>query len=177
MTFEQVYEQNFEFVWRSLLRLGVPQHDLDDVTQDVFLVVHRRLQDFAARSKVTTWLFTICLRAAKDRRRRAHTRREIPDSDGLELVRDEGLDVQASLERRDDEALFHQVLARMDWDQRAVFCLFELEGMSGQDIAEALEVPLGTVYSRLRLARVAFRRGVVLITAQRAGAYLREEPA
>jgi len=70
------------------------------------------------------------------------------------------------LQRREDLALFESALERLDMDQRAVFCLFELEAMSGEDIAQALEIAPGTVYSRLRSAREAFRKSVRLLTAR-----------
>jgi RNA polymerase sigma-70 factor, ECF subfamily len=161
VTFGELYDQYFDFVWRSLRRLGVPPSDLQDVAQEVFLVVHRRLPHFEARSKVTTWLFSICLHAARDRRRRAHVRREVPDATFLEGLVDRGADASSLLERRHDLELFEAALATMDLDQRAVFTLFELEGVRGPEVAEALEIPLGTAYSRLRLAREAFRRAVV----------------
>lgn len=161
MTFDELYDQYFDFVWRSLRRLGVPPSDLQDVAQEVFLVVHRRLPHFEARSKVTTWLFSICLHAARDRRRRAHVRREVPDAPFLERVVDGGGDASSLLERRHDLELFEAALASMDLDQRAVFTLFELEGVRGPEMAEALEIPLGTAYSRLRRAREAFRRAVM----------------
>src|SRR5262245_7643872 len=104
MTFEDVYEEHFEFVWRTLRRLGVPAADLADVAQEVFLVVHRRLADFEERSKVTTWLFRIATHAARDRRRRAHVRREVLEEAVLD-VPDPSDDPSAALERADDRAL------------------------------------------------------------------------
>jgi len=73
----------------------------------------------------------------------------------------------AALERNEDLALFDAALDELDLDQRAAFVLFELVGMSGPDLAETLEIPLGTAYSRLRLARDAFRRAVVRERARR----------
>ena len=70
-TFKEVYEEQFRFVWRSLRRLGVRESDVADAAQDVFLVVHRRLDEFEGRSKVSTWLYGICYRVARDRRRLA----------------------------------------------------------------------------------------------------------
>ncbi|HEX6275378.1 MAG TPA: sigma-70 family RNA polymerase sigma factor [Polyangiaceae bacterium] len=169
MTFDELYDEHFDFVWRSLRRLGVPAADLHDVAQEVFLVVHRRLADFEERSKVTTWLFRIALHAARDRRRRAHVRREVLDTTTLEHSIDPAIDATVLLERRDDLALFDDALDTMDLDQRAVFTLFELEGMSGGEIADTLEIPLGTAYSRLRLARNAFRRAVLREEARRRG--------
>lgn len=167
VNFDDLYDRHFDFVWRSLRRLGVPEADLHDTAQDVFLVVHRRLPAFEERSKVTTWLFRICLHAARDRRRKAHVRREVLDPGLFEHLRDDAEDATALLEKRDDLELFDGALESMAIDQRAVFLLFELEGVSGNDIAETLEIPLGTVYSRLRLAREAFRRAVVRGVARR----------
>lgn len=128
------------------------------------MVVHRRLPEFEVRARVTTWLFPICLHAARDRRRRAHVRREVP-SEGHDVMDPAPLP-SADFERRDDLALFEAALGDMNLDQRAVFVLFEIEELRGDDIAAMLEIPLGTVYSRLRLARAAFRKGVL----SRAGA-------
>ncbi|HEY1534274.1 MAG TPA: sigma-70 family RNA polymerase sigma factor, partial [Polyangiaceae bacterium] len=86
MDFKEVYDANFAFVWRSLRRLRVPDASLKDAMQDVFLVVHRRLGEFEGRAKVSTWLFGICLRVAKDYRRRAHVRREVLDDSGFPSV-------------------------------------------------------------------------------------------
>jgi RNA polymerase sigma-70 factor (ECF subfamily) len=160
MTFREIYDAHFRFVWRSLRRLGVAEADLPDTTQEVFLVVHRRLADFEGRAKITTWLYRICFRVANDRRRRAHVRRELPHDGTWDSLEDPRCGPDAHAARGDDVALLEAGLREMDLDQRAVFTLFELEEMTGQEIADALEIPLGTVYSRLRLARAAFHRGV-----------------
>jgi RNA polymerase sigma-70 factor (ECF subfamily) len=177
MTFEALYDQHFEFVWRTLRRLGVPASDLPDVAQEVFLVVHRRLAEFEERGKVTAWLFRIAARAARDRRRRAHVRREVAADDTLALATDPAPDASVSLERADDRALLERGLSALDQDQREVFTAFELEGMSGQAIAAALEIPLGTVYSRLRLGRERFRQGIVRALARQSGMRFRLEGA
>jgi len=177
MTFDEVYDRHFDFVWKSLRRLGVPVADLPDVTQEVFVVVHRRLPEFEARAKLTTWLFRICLHAARDRARRAHVRREVADGKTTESLVAEGDNAERLLERRDDIALFESVLDGMTHDQRAVFVMFELSEMTGDEIASTLEVPLATVYSRLRLAREAFRRGATRVLARQGQAILRREGA
>ena len=166
MEFRKIYDEHVAFVWRSLRRLGVPESAVKDVVQDVFLVVHRRLQDFEPRAKVTTWLFRICLHAARDHRRKAHVRREILDDDDLSSAADDSPMVEEALERRDDLALFERAMARVPMNQRAVFILFELESMTGEQIAESLEIPVGTVHSRLRLARDSFRRAVSIERAR-----------
>jgi RNA polymerase sigma-70 factor (ECF subfamily) len=141
----------------------------------VFVIVHRRLGDFEERAKMTTWLFRICFHAARDRRRRARVRHEVLDQDALDGQLDESDGAEVLAERRDDLALFDEALEAMELDQRAVFTLFELEGMSGNEIAETLEIPLGTAYSRLRLAREAFRRAVIRGRARRIGPRARVE--
>jgi len=177
MNFDDVYDQHFEFVWRTLRRLGVPEADLPDLSQEVFMVVHRRLHDFEERSKVTTWLFRIATRTARDRRRSARVRRELAlESPLLEAV-DEAPDPSRALESADDRALLDRALASLDEDQREVFTAFELEGMTGDAIAAALEIPLGTVYSRLRLGRARFRQSVGRLTAQNDRLHLSAEGA
>lgn len=165
MTFQHVYHEHVAFVWRSLRRLGVPESSLKDAVQDVFLVVHRRLADFVERAKITTWLFRISMRVARDYRRRAHVRRELYDDSTFDARPDPDADTEAALGRREDLVLFDAALAKLDLNQRAVFILFELENMTGEQIAEALEIPLGTVYSRLRLGRQAFKKAVLQRTA------------
>ncbi|HET9955296.1 MAG TPA: sigma-70 family RNA polymerase sigma factor [Polyangiaceae bacterium] len=164
-SFEHIYEAHFEFVWRTLRRLGVRPADLPDATQDVFVVVHRRLPEFDGHAKVTTWLFRIAYRTARDRRRRAHVLHEHLDSTVVDTQLDEAPSASHRIELADDLALFDAALEPMPLEQRAVFTLFELEEQTGPEIAELLEVPLATVYSRLRLAREAFRRNVLRFSA------------
>lgn len=173
MDFRAVYEEHFDFVWRSLRRLGVREADVPDALQETFLVVFRRLPEFEGRAKMTTWLFRICMRVAHDRLRLAHNRRELLDEQAVDACLDESSDVGHQAERREDLAHLEAALARMDLDQRAVFVLFELEGLSGDEIAEALQIPLGTVYSRLRLGREAFRKVFQRIRGPATGATAR----
>lgn len=164
--FKSVYEEHFAFVWRSLRRLGVPESDVSDAAQDVFLVVHRRLDDFEGRSKMTTWLYGICLRVARDRKRLAHNRRRADDETALDEARDETADVAGEAERRQGMRLLEALLDMLPLEQRAVFTLFELEGLGGDAIAEMLDIPVGTVHSRLRLARDAFERNLKRLQAR-----------
>jgi len=164
--FEDVYREHFRFVWRSLRRLGVPESDVADSAQDVFLVVHRRLGEFEGRSKMTTWLFGIALRVARDRRRLAHNRRRSDDENALEEAADETVDVAADAERRQGLRQLEEILDGLSLEQRAVFTLFEMEGLGGDAIAEMLEIPVGTVHSRLRLAREAFERNLKRLQAR-----------
>ena len=154
MTFEEAYRAHFAFVWRSLRRLGIREEDAADTAQEVFIVVHRKLPEFAGHSKLTTWLYGICFRVASERRR-ARPQPTLGEQEAASFV-GRPADPGATAERNQGLALLERVLDRIPDEQRAVFCLFELEGMTGEEIAEALEIPLGTAYSRLRLARAAF---------------------
>jgi RNA polymerase sigma-70 factor (ECF subfamily) len=154
MTFEEAYRSHFAFVWRSLRRLGIREEDAADAAQEVFIVVHRKLPEFAGRSKLTTWLYGVCFRVASERRR-AGPRPPVGEQEAAALL-GRPADPGATAERKEGLAVLERVLERIPDEQRAVFCLFELEGMTGEEVAESLEIPLGTAYSRLRLARAAF---------------------
>jgi len=166
MSFRALYEEHFPLVWRSLRRLGVPESDLPDAVQDVFLVVHRRLAEFEGRSKMSTWICGICFRVASDRRKATRAARWASGDDPLLDAPDVRVDVAAEAERRQGLALLEALLDTLPLEQRAVFTLFELEGMTGEDIAQTLEIPLGTVYSRLRLSREAFQRAAARLQAR-----------
>lgn len=157
--FRALYDAHFEFVWRSLRRLGVREPDVLDIAQKVFLVAHLKLAEFEGRSRMTTWLFSICQRVASDYRRSAPVRREVAtEASELERVSElQGIGLE-QLEARQKARLAEAILDKVPEPQRVVLVLFELEGMSGDEIAELLDVSVGTVRSRLRLAREAFSR-------------------
>lgn len=155
----RLYLEHGGFLWRSLQRLGIRQDDLEDVLQEVLLVVHRRSSTFdARRSKLTTWLFGICLRVARGHRRRAHFRRETSDDTLSERAHDETPETE--LNRRELERRLTRILDTMSCEKRATFVLFELEGMACEEIAELMEVPVGTVHSRVHSARAHFKRSL-----------------
>jgi RNA polymerase sigma-70 factor (ECF subfamily) len=160
LSFEAVYRAHFDFVWRTLRRLGVSEADAPDAAQEVFLVVHRRLAEFEGRAKLTTWLFRMCFRVASDHSRRAHVRREVNNDAALEAFTDPGGDAEQRTAQQDDLRLLEAALSTMSLEHRTVFVLFELEGLTSVEIAELLELPLGTVYSRLRRARALFERAI-----------------
>jgi RNA polymerase sigma-70 factor (ECF subfamily) len=146
--FAALYESEFAYVWRNLRRLGVSDAQLDDATQDVFLVVHRRIADFESRSKIRTWIFGIVLRVASTYRRTAARRRTEPLGEhATEFAAEDMVD------RAQAGRLLRRLLDDLDDDRRAVFVMAELEQMTAPEIAAALGVNLNTVYSRLRTAR------------------------
>jgi RNA polymerase sigma-70 factor (ECF subfamily) len=165
MTFEETYRGYFAFVWRSLRRLGIREEDAADVAQEVFIVVHRKLPEFGGRSKLTTWLYGVCFRVASERRR-VSPRPPLGEQEAASFIGRQA-DPGATAERNQGLAVLERALERIPDEQRAVFCLFELEGMTGDEIAEALEIPVGTVYSRLRLARAAFSAAVAELVGPR----------
>lgn len=157
---EAIYQAHADFVWRNLLRLGVPRDDVSDAVQDVFLIVHEQLARFEGRCAISTWLFTICRSVAHKRRNQAKREREQVLVDDADTTVDLRADVGRAAEHNQDLALLASILDGLEPEQRTVFILFELERMTGEDISAALEIPLGTVYSRLQLARTAFRQAL-----------------
>jgi RNA polymerase sigma-70 factor, ECF subfamily len=152
-----IYGERAEFVWLTLQRLGVRHADLEDLAHDVFVVAHRKLRFYDGTSRVTTWLFGICLRVAANYRRRAHVRLERPmgGAETYERVAD-ALEPEEVLGMREARVRLTAVLDRIDLTKRAVFVMFEVEGLSCAEIAAQLGIPVGTVYSRLHAARRAF---------------------
>jgi RNA polymerase sigma-70 factor, ECF subfamily len=154
-SFDAVYEECLDFVWRSLRSLGIQEQALDDAVQDVFVVVHRRLAEFEARSTVRTWVFGIAIRVARDHRRREQRK------GGLEPLDVELVDLAPGPYEHaaHTEALreLATVLDALDDDKREVFVLSELEQLSAPEIAEALGLNINTVYSRIRAARLEFK--------------------
>ncbi len=159
-TFDHVYEQTFDFAWRSARRLGVPASAVDDVVQDAFLVVHRRLPTFEGRSSIKTWVFGILLRVVSDHRRTLRRKGGLSELPHEDVLQGRGESPVESLEQRQAAALLHALLDELDDEKRAVFVLAELEELAAPEIAEMLAIPVNTVYSRLRSAREAFERAL-----------------
>ncbi|MCP4443961.1 MAG: sigma-70 family RNA polymerase sigma factor [Myxococcales bacterium] len=161
--FREIYDQYFDFVYRGARRLGIHSRALDDATQDVFLVVHRRLDDFEGRSCIKTWLYGITRRVAKDYRRRASRKEKGLVSTtgpigGQLAAAQNSPDENAA--RREAAQTLEKILAGLDEARREVFVLAEMEQMTAPEIAEALSLNLNTTYSRLRTARTEFEKAV-----------------
>lgn len=161
-TFEWVYDEHIEFIWRSARRLGVNEGAIDDVVQQVFLVVHRRFGEFESRSSLKTWLFAILLRVVREHRR--SLRRKSPhwfgprvDTDAL--ADDSGRSSPAeALERAEAWRILERLLESLEGDKRVVFVMMEIEQMTAAEVSEATGLPPSAVYSRLRAARTDFER-------------------
>jgi len=162
--FRVVRDENFEFVWRSVRRLGVPDADVDDAVQQVFIVASRRLGEITVGSE-RSFLFGTAMRVAMQVRRTLRRRGEVSLSEdaaqGLPLEPpDTGPDAEELLAQRRARATLDEVLETLPLDVRAVFVLFELEEMRVPEIASLLGIPLGTAASRLRRGRELFQEGL-----------------
>jgi RNA polymerase sigma-70 factor (ECF subfamily) len=155
---ERMARENFQFIWRSLRRLGVPEGATDDAAQKVFEIATRRLAVIRADAE-RAFLFHTAVRIAQEVRSRTAARRETSDAELENAVDPEILpDEAADLKRR--RQVLDDILDSMPMELRTVLVLFELEGMTTHDVATLLDVPRGTVASRLRRAREHFEAQV-----------------
>jgi RNA polymerase sigma-70 factor, ECF subfamily len=164
-TFDDIYDEHFAFVWRNVLNRGIPTSAVDDVVQEVFVVVHRKLASFEGRSSVRTWLAGIVRRVVADHvRKRGNApvgHEEIPvESVSLQRGPAEELDAKAAAR------ILDELLARMPEAQREVFILHEIEQMTGREIAETVGANENTVHTRLRAARRIFEEGLARLRAE-----------
>ena len=152
--FDEVYERELDYVWRTLRRLGVPEADLPDSAHEVFLVLYRRWNDVERKDELRPWLFGVARRVAAALRAK---RREQPSE----------VDVAASEDPlAAKRGLLLRALETLDDDRRVVVVLHDLEGHTGAEIAAMLDVSVNTVHSRLRLARAEL---VAAVTRLRGG--------
>jgi RNA polymerase sigma-70 factor (ECF subfamily) len=156
--FRAVFDGHFDYVWCSLRRCGVREADLEDLAHEVFLRVHRQLGDYDATRPLRPWIFGFVFRVASDHRRLARHRREVP-GEAPDLVDPEPAPDER-LMAQDRRALVAAALDALDLEHRAIFVASEIEGHAVREVADALEIPLGTAFSRLRVAREKFAAAV-----------------
>ena len=149
--FNAIVEQHGPYLWRVLRRLGVRTSDIEDVWQETFIVVHRKLDSFEGRAKLRTWISAIAVRVASDYRNRAHRRRE----QATDEIPDEGAPANQDTEliTKERRALLDRLLTTLKPDQREVLVLYEFAELPMAEVAEAVGCPLQTAYSRLHAAR------------------------
>jgi RNA polymerase sigma-70 factor, ECF subfamily len=162
---EAMVAESSAFVWRSLVRLGVPRADAEDAVQQVFLVAARRLGDIEV-GRETAFLFSTALRIAARARRTQQRRREVLEGEPAEQL-DPAPDPEELVDHARARAQLEAILDTMPLELRAVFVLFEIEQLTTPEIAVMLELPVGTAASRLRRAREHFQAAVKRIGAQR----------
>jgi RNA polymerase sigma-70 factor (ECF subfamily) len=159
VTFDDVYADHFEFVWRCLRTLGTPAGVLDDAAQDVFVIVHRQLPGFRGESSLPTWLFGIVRNVASNHRRGVG-RKQAPLVPLTEDPVHAGPGPVEHAQDREAAAFVQGFMAALDDDRRALFLLAVLEEMAIPEVAGALEIPLNTAYTRLRRLRAEFARAL-----------------
>jgi RNA polymerase sigma-70 factor (ECF subfamily) len=157
-TFEEVYAQWFHEVSRWARAFGGLDADLDDLTQEVFLVVRRKLARFDGKN-LSGWLYRIAQRTVRDYRRRAWFKsllRSKRERDSEPESASPARDPAEQFEQREAERFLSQILEQMSETRRTAFILFEIEGYSGDEIAALEGVPVNTVWTRLHHARKEF---------------------
>lgn len=159
-SFEQVYESSFDFVYRNARRLGVPASAADDVVQEVFMVLHRRLGEYDGRASLRGWVYGILANTVRGYRR-SFRRKEMPL---VNVEHDEDLGPASSragpeqrAQQREDMLLLLRLLDELPDQQRELIVLADLEELKIPEICACLGGNSNTVYSRLRVAREALR--------------------
>jgi RNA polymerase sigma-70 factor (ECF subfamily) len=168
-TFRDLFTAEFSYVFNTLRRLGIRERDLEDLTHDVFVVVHRGLPEYDPRRPVRPWLFGIAFRVASDDRRRARNAREVVEDPAHEPV-DRAPPADEQLAAAQAQRMVLEGLDDLDLNRRAVLVLHDIDGCTMPEIARALSIPLNTAYSRLRLAREQFKAAVQRIRLRRGDA-------
>jgi RNA polymerase sigma-70 factor (ECF subfamily) len=160
LSFEQVYEASFDFVYRNARRLGVPESATDDVVQEVFLVLHRRLAEYDGRAALRSWVYGILANTVRQYRRTFRRKQEPLQA----IERDEELGPASSrpgpeqdLQQRRDVALLLSLLDELPDEQRELVVLADLEELNVPEICACIGGNPNTVHSRLRVAREALR--------------------
>jgi RNA polymerase sigma-70 factor (ECF subfamily) len=169
LDFEAVVAEHGPYLWRVLRRLGVRAADVEDVWQETFIVVHRKLGGFEGRSSLRTWLSAIAVRVASDYRNRAHRRREQATDELPEPGDLHGGSQHDELVDRQRRALLDRLIAELKPEQREVIVLYEFAELPMNEVAEALGCPLQTAYSRLHAARKALEAAARRESARQIG--------
>jgi RNA polymerase sigma-70 factor (ECF subfamily) len=158
LTLEAVYRNHFDFVYRKALRLGGPRVDAEDVAQEVFLIVARKLETFDGSSQLTTWLYGITLNVVRAARRRQRLLGWFESKQALPLeIPIETID---RAEVRAAHRIAYEILDKMSAKKREVFILAEFEGLGCDEIARIVDTKTETVWSRLHYAREEFSQAV-----------------
>ncbi len=160
--FRPLFDAEFGYVCRALRRLGVREADVKDVAQELFVAIHERLDTYDPARPVRPWLFSFAVRYASNYRRLAWNRAEEERAHRASTP-------APSDPRSDARDLILRALGRLDFDRRTVVVMHDLEGFDAPEIALQLQIPLNTVYSRIRLGRADFRDAVASLEARGGG--------
>jgi RNA polymerase sigma-70 factor (ECF subfamily) len=149
----EVFFENYRFVQVMVARLGGPGLDADDLAQEVFLVVHRKLAGLKDPTRLRSWLYGICRRVAAHQRRRLKLQLTLASLWGLRRLEQAPDTPEDDVHRRELEQKLYEAFDRLSEKKREALILFALEEMDGKDIAQLLEIPVATVWTRLHGAR------------------------
>lgn len=169
-TFRDLFEKEFAYVRCSARRLGIREREVEDLVHEVFLAVHRKLPEFERGRPVRPWLFGITFRVvAGHKRRLGYYREQLSTQDEPDEHADEQPAADETLATEERRRMVHEALDSLDDERRAIFILHELDEVPMAELARALNIPTNTAYSRLRLARQAFKRSLrrILLSASR----------
>ena len=154
--FEAVFRAELPYVWKTLERLGVPPRDVEDVAHDVFVAVYRHFDQYDITRPIRPWLCGFAYRTASDYRRLARNRYERTAHDGDV----DSPDSDRAVRRIEARDLTLRALEQVELERRIVLMMHDIDGHPIPAIADELEIPVNTAYSRLRLARAEFRKAV-----------------
>ena len=168
---EGLYAEHADFVWRSLRRMGLREQDAEDALHDAFLIAQRRLHTFdGTRGSARSWLFGIAVNVvrAERRKRRPIAQENVDEAPSADTAgptvtgaaSERASDGSAALAQSGLGAAILRALGKLEPDHRAVFTMFEIEGLGCAEIAAELDIPVGTVYSRLHTARGSLQRAL-----------------
>jgi RNA polymerase sigma-70 factor, ECF subfamily len=159
LDFDEIYDTHFDFVWRSLRLLGIPDELVEDAIQDTFSVVSRQLASFEGRSALRTWLFAILHRVASNYRR-ARRRKQSPLIPFEEMASHEpGPD--AHVEAQDVARIVERYCDGLEPERRALFVLAVLEELPAAEVAACLSLPVSLVYSRVFTLRKGLEKALL----------------
>ncbi len=174
-----IYSQHADSVARWAARLLGPTRDIEDVVHEVFLVACRRLNEFRGDAKITTWLYEIVVRVAQERRRMqrrtwwlfgrapAHEFRwEAPGLDETARIPADQPSALELLERKEAVGTLYEILDGLSEKYRTTIILFELEGLSGHEIAAITKTSLANVWIRLHRGRQQFLKRLLAYEAK-----------
>lgn len=169
VTAAQLFRAHAKWVASFTLKLGAAPQAVDDLVQEVFLVAHRRGGYRPGAAKPTTWLAEIAVRVLSTHRRGERRQRVVPDEEALMDAIASGPTPDRTAEGRATLALVERALDELDLGKRAVFVLFELMDESCEDIARGMSIPVGTVHSRLHVARREFQAAFARLESEKRG--------
>jgi RNA polymerase sigma-70 factor (ECF subfamily) len=156
-SFDDVFHETSPYVFRALRRFGVRPSDLDDVAQDVFVIVHKRLSTYEGRGSICAFVYGIAFRVASDYRRSARVRRESV-APSLELV--PSREATDPIEDAHKRELLDRLLAELDEAKLGVFVLYEIEELTMQEVARAVGCSVPTAYARLAAGRRELKKAM-----------------